>query len=174
MDFKVSTLLKSSSGTKRLENINGSFEANWTRGECGVDGSALLIKTDVGIWVSAHLLAAIKSECGSCLEEYKETVNLHIEEEYFPQVNLLTGDTNELEGIDENGFHIQENNVLDLSDAIVQYISLQSPISHKCIENCRGLCMGCGVNLNNGNCDCGPDKRKTKLMTLLKPFTVKE
>ena len=89
MDFKVATLLKLSSGNKVMENLSGSMEVDWITGACGVDGSVLLMKTDVGIWVSAHLKANNIAECGSCLEEYKEVISLEIEEEYIPLFNLL-------------------------------------------------------------------------------------
>lgn len=174
MDFKVATLLKSSSGNKIMEKISGSFETDWTRGECDVDGSVLLMKTDVGIWVSAHIIATMRTECGSCLDEYKNYVNLQIEEEYFPTVNLVTGEKHGLEGVDEDNFYIREDNILDLSGAIGQYISLQSPLNFKCMEYCRGLCIECGVNRNHVNCDCKNKKRDTKLMTLLENFIVRD
>ena len=174
MDFKVATLLKLSSGNKIMENLSGSIEVDWITDECGVDGSVLLMKTDVGIWVSAHLIVTMRTECGSCLEEYKDSVNLQIEEEYFPTINLITGEKNRFERVDENNFYIREDNILDLSDAIGQYISLQSPLNFKCMENCRGLCTECGINLNHVDCDCRNKKKDTKLMTLLENYTVRD
>ena len=174
MDFKVATLLKLSSGNKIMENLSGSIEVDWITDECGVDGSVLLMKTDVGIWVSAHVIVTMRTECGSCLEEYKDSVNLQIEEEYFPTINLITGEKNRFERVDENNFYIREDNILDLSDAIGQYISLQSPLNFKCMENCRGLCTECGINLNHVDCGCRNKKKDTKLMTLLENFTVRD
>ena len=174
MDFKVATLLKLSSGNKIMENLSGSIEVDWITDECGVDGSVLLMKTDVGIWVSAHVIVTMRTECGSCLEEYKDSVNLQIEEEYFPTIKLISGEKNRFERVDENNFYIREDNILDLSDAIGQYISLQSPLNFKCMENCRGLCTECGINLNHVDCDCRNKKKDTKLMTLLENYTVRD
>ena len=67
MDFKVATLLKSSSGNKKLEHVKDTFEVEWSRKNCDIEGTVLLTKTDVGIWVSAHLMANSIAECGSCL-----------------------------------------------------------------------------------------------------------
>ena len=86
------------------------------------------------------------------MEEYKEVISLEIEEEYIPLFNLLTGERNEIEEIYKDNFHILEDNVLDLSSAVSQYLSLQSPINKKCVEDCRGLCIDCGVNLNIEEC----------------------
>ena len=174
MDFKVATLLKLSSGNKKLETVSASFQVEWLRRSCYIDGTVLLTKTDVGIWVSAHLKANNIAECGSCLEEYKESIPLEIEEEYFPLFNLLTGERNEIEGIYEENFYILEDNVLDLSDAVSQYLSLQSPINRKCVENCRGLCMYCGINLNIEQCDCDKNRKNTKFAALLEHFKVSE
>ena len=174
MDFKVATLLKSSSGNKKLENLSARVEVEWSKRSCDIDGTVLLTKTDVGIWVSAHLKAINIAECGSCLEEYKEDIPLEIEEEYFPLFNLLTGERNEIEEIYEESFYIREDNVLDLSDAVSQYLSLQSPINGKCAENCRGLCIDCGINLNAEECDCDKDRRNTKFATLLDSFKLSE
>ena len=153
MDFKVATLLKSSSGNKKLENLSARVEVEWSKRSCDIDGTVLLTKTDVGIWVSAHLKAINIAECGSCLEEYREDIPLEI---------------------DEENFYIREDNVLDLSDAVSQYLSLQSPINGKCAENCRGLCIDCGINLNAKECDCDKDRRNTKFATLLESFKLSE
>ena len=174
MDFKVATLLKSSSGNKKLENVKDTFEVEWSRKNCDIEGTVLLTKTDVGIWVSAHLTAVSIAECGSCLEQYKASIRLEIEEEYFPLINLLTGERNEIEEIDEENFYILENNVLDLSDAVTQYLSLQSPISSNCVENCKGLCIECGINLNIEACDCNKNEKNTKFAALLESFEVSE
>ena len=34
--------------------------------------------------------------------------------------------------------------------------------SGKCSENCKGLCSGCGVNLNTEKCRCSAKKKKQK------------
>jgi len=174
MDFTVATLLKSSSGNKKLENVSVSFEVEWSRRSSHIDGTVLLTKTDVGIWVSAHLKANNIAECGSCLEEYKDSISLEIEEEYIPLFNLLTGERNEIEEIYAENFYISEDNVLDLSDAVSQYLSLQSPINRKCVEDCRGLCIDCGVNLNIEECACNKNRKNTKFATLLESFELSE
>jgi uncharacterized protein len=97
-------------------------------------------------------------------------MGLTIEEEYFPLVNLVTGERNELEEIDGDNFYIGEDNVLDLSDAVRQYASLHSSISSKCMEYCKGLCIDCGINLNKEKCNCRNNKKNTKLAALLESF----
>tara|TARA_B100000470_G_scaffold135367_1_gene104856 strand:+ start:987 stop:1532 length:546 start_codon:yes stop_codon:yes gene_type:complete len=170
MDFKVATLLKASSGNKKLESVSSTIKADWSEFKCDVDGSVLLTKTDVGVWVSACLSAKIGRQCGNCLDQYVESIGLGIEEEYFPLVDLVTGERNELEGSSEDNFYIGEDNVLDLSDVVLQYVSLHSSINSKCKDYCKGLCIDCGINLNKEKCNCRNNYKNTKLAALLESF----
>lgn len=48
----------------------------------------------------------------------------------------------------------KDDTVLDLNPDIRQEIFLDYPLKPLCVEECRGLCPGCGVNLNDGPCAC--------------------
>ena len=43
---------------------------------------------------------------------------------------------------------------IDLGEDLRQEIILDLPIKILCREDCKGLCRGCGVNLNKENCRC--------------------
>ena len=43
---------------------------------------------------------------------------------------------------------------IDLEDDLRQEILLNLPLRLLCKEDCRGLCLKCGVNLNNEKCEC--------------------
>ena len=43
---------------------------------------------------------------------------------------------------------------IDLEDHIRQEIILSMPTQMLCKEDCRGICPGCGVNLNHEKCQC--------------------
>ncbi len=46
--------------------------------------------------------------------------------------------------------------VLDLSEAVREEMILAVPEYVLCREDCRGLCPGCGQDLNAGSCGCRP------------------
>ncbi|MDD5584856.1 MAG: DUF177 domain-containing protein [Candidatus Omnitrophica bacterium] len=48
---------------------------------------------------------------------------------------------------------------LEMDSAIREEILLNFPLKVLCKKECRGLCPGCGINLNSGECTC---KGKTK------------
>lgn len=43
---------------------------------------------------------------------------------------------------------------LDLDELIREDILLDLPTKYLCSEDCRGLCLKCGKNLNEGDCGC--------------------
>jgi len=46
--------------------------------------------------------------------------------------------------------------VLDLSEAVREEVILAVPEYVLCRDDCRGLCPGCGQDLNVGSCGCRP------------------
>jgi uncharacterized protein len=57
---------------------------------------------------------------------------------------------------EEGAFTIDENQEIDLSEAVRQYMLLALPMKPLCREECAGLCPSCGHNLNLGPCGCPP------------------
>ena len=43
---------------------------------------------------------------------------------------------------------------IDLRPDIEQEIIMALPQQQLCAEDCRGLCPSCGIDLNQGQCDC--------------------
>lgn len=52
--------------------------------------------------------------------------------------------------------------IVDITDEIREEILLALPSRFKCKEDCRGLCPGCGADLNEEKCSC---KKKQKKIT---------
>lgn len=60
---------------------------------------------------------------------------------------------------------------LEVDELVYTEVILNLPGKHLCKEDCKGLCMKCGKNLNEGDCGCDlsePDPRFEKLRELLK------
>jgi len=58
---------------------------------------------------------------------------------------------------------------LNLSEAVREELYLQLPSKLLCAEDCKGLCSGCGTNLNGAECICQKqiDPRLAALLPLL-------
>lgn len=61
---------------------------------------------------------------------------------------------------------------IDLDGEIEEQVMLELPYKPLCREDCRGLCVKCGADLNSGECGC--DRSGTGFtFSALKNFTVK-
>jgi uncharacterized protein len=49
---------------------------------------------------------------------------------------------------------ILEEPVIDLDDIIRQQLLLALPMKKLCSEQCKGMCLRCGANLNQNACGC--------------------
>ncbi len=113
------------------------------------------MRTDRSILVKGRLHTKSELDCSRCLSLFSCPLTLNIEEEYFPTMDIITGAPVPLP--DEPGcFTIDEHNILDLTEAIRQYMLLAIPMKPLCREDCAGLCPACGVNLNQAPCNCPP------------------
>jgi len=164
MKINVAQLLKQAVGSSKEYAFDEPTQAD--RGP--VRGRVKLTRTSRSILVTARLQTTVKLDCGRCLEEFEAPLVLDIEEEYYPTVDVLTGEP--LPAPEEEGaFTIDQNHILDLDEAIRQYIILAQPMKPVCHPDCAGLCPECGANLNKGACECPtaqPDPRWAELEAL--------
>ena len=61
-----------------------------------------------------------------------------------------------------------EGETIDFRDAVQEQVILAIPMQVRCREDCRGLCAGCGVNLNTETCRCARDEVDPRLAILKK------
>ena len=54
---------------------------------------------------------------------------------------------------DEDGYPVK-NDTVDLSKIVDDLVAMNLPVNFLCKEDCKGICAGCGTNLNDGECKC--------------------
>ena len=61
-----------------------------------------------------------------------------------------------------------EGHLVDFSEILREQVDLALPMRAVCREDCRGLCSGCGADLNTETCRCRPakDERFSPLVQL--------
>lgn len=69
----------------------------------------------------------------------------------LPMNHLLVAALNQE---DDDDFLLVQNMSLDVDELVLTDILLNLPMKFLCSENCKGLCMHCGKNLNEGLCGC--------------------
>jgi uncharacterized protein len=167
IQINVAQLLKEPVGSTRSYEVDDAVEI--ADDDRAVKGQVNLIRTNRSILVKGALNTEMELTCGRCLTEFTYPLSLEIEEEYFPTIDILTGAP--VAPPDEPGaFTIDQNNILDLTEAIRQYTLLSIPMKPLCQEDCAGLCPTCGANLNKEQCQCPPqpvNPRWAKLTSLM-------
>ena len=118
-----------------------------------IRGKVQLLRTNRSILVRGGVETTARDECSRCLSEFEYPLVLDIEEEYIITRDPTTGVP--LDQAPESGaFTVDENNEIDLGEALRQYALLAQPMKPVCREDCAGLCPQCGRNLNHETCDC--------------------
>jgi uncharacterized protein len=146
MQINVAQLLKEPVGAKRNYEID---ELAGENSENHVKGNIDLIRTSRGILAAGKFTAGIKGSCSRCLGEVKKQISFIMEEEFFPVIDITSG--THLHPPPEE-FTIADNHILDLNEAIRQYIIMATPTRLLCRLDCPGICPACGQEFAQGDC----------------------
>ncbi len=174
MLFNVSQLLSEPSGFTRVYEVDEEVAVARDNIVCPITGRAMLMRTDDGIWVSAPLDAFMPGSCSRCLVDIRKVVRLEIEEEFLPEIDINTGARICSPREFDEHFYIGQSHVLDLTEAVNQYIHMGTSMKPMCRLDCKGLCMTCGVNRNEGECECDQTRRDPRWGSLLDMVTVQD
>lgn len=172
MKFNVAQLLKAPVGSRREYELDDNIEAldGDIQAVEPLTGKLSLTRTASGILATGRLHTVVAIECRRCMQRFTSPVDMELEEEFVPTIDVLTGTSVPTDGIEE-ALQIDEHHMLDLSEVVRQYIILQREQYPLCDETCAGLCPVCGKNLNEGPCGCqdaAEDPRWAALRELLK------
>lgn len=137
MQINVSGLLKESIGASRDYEIDEIIEDREDNLTIPVKGQVKLIRTNRSILVKGKFNVSIKTTCSRCLEDFDCPLEIVIEEEYFPILDIGSGYPTPTPE-ESDSFTIDEHQILDLTEAIRQYALLAVPMKPLCRENCSG------------------------------------
>ena len=117
-------------------------------------------------YMTLHMLTdlIVNTNCARC--------NSPVEIKLGVDVTKTISDEKPNEDEDENldYIYMDEDKNIDISTVFAEQVVFDMPFRFLCKEDCKGLCPKCGINLNQGTCDCdkkGGDPRLAILKTLL-------
>ena len=165
MQTNVAQLLKAPVGSIRTFPIDDVIEESGT--PYHVQGELTLIRSTSSILVQGHLKTQTEIICSRCAKPFILNLQLKIQEEFFPTIDIETG-LKLPKPEDPGSFTIDEHHILDLTEAIRQYIVTAMPMKPLCKEECAGLCDTCGKDLNQGECSCRQEQADPRWAELLK------
>ena len=94
---------------------------------------------DHSCYIDGEVDFSVDGECTRCL---KQTTNRYVVE--FSEM---------ADSQAEDGYPVK-NDTVDLTKIVDDVVLMNVPLSFLCSEGCKGICLNCGVNLNDGECKC--------------------
>ena len=117
------------------------------------------------ITLTAEASLSYRTHCARCLADVEDTVRFLCEKTVADEKGLLR-----LENTENDDYVQIKGGKLDLDAPICDEILLGFPMRILCSDDCKGLCAGCGADLNREACRCTKkevDPRLAKLAALL-------
>lgn len=115
--------------------------------------------------LAGRVKTTLELRCSRCLEPFIVPVDQEFDLRYSPHsVSPREGDR-EIEEDDLTTAYY-EHDQIDLGHLMHEQFVLSLPMKPLCGDGCKGLCPICGMNLNNGTCDCKPVWEDPRLAAL--------
>ncbi len=112
-----------------------------------VEGMVNIGRTPQGLIVQGNFNGKTTLECVRCLADFGQVLKWEFTELFaFKEEN-----------VSESGLLLPEDAHIDLQPMIREFAILEFPIKPLCREDCKGLCMECGQNLNEKDCGHRPE-----------------
>ena len=143
---------------RRTLRVEGRIEANDDLFEgsefvCQEPLSVVLNATWAGsgeLVVRGGVVGTVLQDCRRCLDRVEQRVDFDI--------TLLFAPPDLLEEDDSESYRLEMGvREIDLGPYVREEVILAIPSFAECRVDCRGLCAGCGENLNESGCKCSPE-----------------
>ena len=100
------------------------------------------------VHITGHMHVVVLIPCDRCLQDVRTAFDLDIDR----TVDFKDSDQARIESLDEMSYI--EHSELDVDLLVYNEILLHFPMKTLCREDCKGLCLRCGQDLNKGECGC--------------------
>lgn len=117
--------------------------------------ATIMPQSDDGALVRGSISGSVMVPCDRCAEDYE----FAFEESFDTFEQLPDGDEDEEPRVRMESGQLQ----LDIGAILWEEFALVLPVKPLCDEGCKGVCAGCGADLNKGNCDCDRDEGDERL-----------
>lgn len=109
-----------------------------------------------GLTCSGQIVAEARIPCARCLSPYQLPVQREFDVRYIaaPRGEVPEHIEVQVPREDLDIAYLNEEGEFDVEGLISEQIYLEIPMKPLCNPSCRGLCPGCGSNLNNESCRC--------------------
>lgn len=122
--------------------------------------------------VEGTVTVPVELDCSRCLCSFEREI-LSRFTIFFCEGAAVPEDEDEVE-LDERDLVSSSfsGDEIDLMPEVSGQIALEIPLKPLCSESCKGLCPGCGIDLNLKTCGCVTETKSSKF-AVLKDFKVR-
>ena len=118
----------------------------------------VLTNEDGIVFLTGLIEGEVNISCGRCLELFNMSIAAEINEVYY-------NETMDSDQVDEDWIPFRGNE-LDVASEVVKAMISSLPMKVLCNQECKGLCPGCGINLNQDQCSCKGENIDPRLEVL--------
>lgn len=133
-----------------------------------IDGRVHLGRTNRGLLVDADFSTTLATQCARCLRDVTVPLTFEIHDEALPAIDFHSGRALTLAAEDEEAgvIVLTDHHELDLDQPVREAILLALPIAPLDREDCPGLCIVCGLPLDERAHDHPDDEIDPRLEAL--------
>jgi uncharacterized protein len=109
------------------------------------------------VFITGEIEGQFSGQCARCLEEVSRSLKVPVQLVLKPASDRPPANHPSARGPDidpDLNFGFYTGDDVDLAESILDFLLLALPFTLLCKEDCRGLCISCGKNLNIEQCDC--------------------
>ena len=143
------------------KSFDYEVDAEWVQPRLGVGyshaKSPLRLEGEVmpsgpGFLLKGSLAVKLAFTCGRCAARGSGTTEADFDHVFLPR------EDGHSDG-DEDAIQVTffEGEQVDLEPMLIEEVVLALPEYPLCRQDCQGLCVTCGINLNHGECECEPE-----------------
>lgn len=126
-----------------------------------IEVKADLNKMHSQIILQAEIAAQVKFSCDRCTKNFEKTLS-----SAYKMVYLFGSGWEENNDVNIT-FLSPEADKIILDNDVRDYALLSVPMKKLCKEDCKGLCSGCGKDLNEEKCNCPKDATDERWLPLM-------
>ena len=105
-------------------------------------------KGEKNVYITSKARAKVSFVCDSCLVDFGDV----LEDEFSI---FYTSDKETVKYDDEQVVQLLKPGIpIDLTYGLKENLLLTIPMKIVCSDDCKGLCLTCGINLNEAQCNC--------------------
>lgn len=142
--------------TERIDDLNEIYKEGQVRDygfPRSLDVDLVYYRSGQDIFFQGSFAGIFEGTCSRCLKSYSFEMDQDFDFVLTPRPSTPAAKARELSR-EDLGLSFYSTEEINLTPLIKEQVLLALPTRPLCREGCRGLCGGCGANLNDESCAC--------------------